>query len=320
MIYLFIFFFCGYRYLSSSPTDKKLALLLQSVQWISMDSLKQPHKEAEINQNKYQPILYHSSSYYGCKPEETYLIQYTSGATAIPKPVVITAGAAAHNVRAARKAYDLNPNDVIVSWLPQYHDCGLMFLLLTVITGATCVLTSPISFITRPTTWLHLITAFKATCTPVPSFTLPLVLKRVKEESPWIRGLDLRSMRNLILINEPIYRSAVEEFVDVFKAVGLDPGCVSPSYGLAENCTFVSTAWCGGGDRRWWFPTMPSYRKLLPSARLKDRWCREIEVVVVNGETGEVVEDGVEGEIWVSSPSNASGYFLHYFTTLSIYL
>ncbi|KGN62605.1 uncharacterized protein LOC105434645 [Cucumis sativus] len=295
-----------FRYISSSA-DKKLALLLKGVRWISMESLKQPHKESELNQHKHQSSFYHSSSYSGCNPDDPYLIQYTSGATAISKAVVITAGAAAHNVRAARKAYDLNPNDLIVSWLPQYHDCGLMFLLLTVITGATCVLTSPISFVTQPITWLHLITAFKATCTPVPSFTLPLVLKRVGYSSGRAGNLDLRSLRNLILINEPIYRSTVEEFVEVFKTVGLDPGCVSPSYGLAENCTFVSTAWCGGGG----FPAMPSYRQLLPSGRLRDGMCKEIEVVVVNEETGEVVEDGVEGEIWVSSPSNALGYLGH---------
>lgn len=305
-IYLCVYIYI-YRYISSSPADEKLALLLKSVQWISMESLKEPHKESELNQHKHHSFSHHSSSYSGCNPDDPYLIQYTSGATAISKPVVITAGAAAHNVRAARKAYDLNPNDVIVSWLPQFHDCGLMFLLLTVITGATCVLTSPISFVTQPITWLHLITAFKATCTPVPSFTLPLVLKRVGNYSSGRAGnLDLRSLRNLILINEPIYRSTVEEFVDVFKAVGLDPGCVSPSYGLAENCTFVSTAWCGGGG----FPAMPSYRKLLPSGRLRDGMCKEIEVVVVNEETGEVVEDGVEGEIWISSPSNALGNFL----------
>ncbi|XP_022997536.1 uncharacterized protein LOC111492429 [Cucurbita maxima] len=307
-----------FRYLSSSQIDGKLALLLQSVQWISMETLRtctaaEADQVVSVISSKDRPFFYHSnSSYYGCKPEEPYLIQYTSGATGIPKPVVVTAGAAAHNVRAARKAYDLNPNDVIVSWLPQYHDCGLMFLLLTVVSGATCVLTSPISFVTRPITWLHLITTFKATCTPVPSFTLPLVLKRVKEETPPGGDLDLCCLRNLILINEPVYRSGVEEFVDVFKAVGLNPGCVSPSYGLAENSTFVSTAWSGGeGGLRRCFPAMPSYRKLLPCARLTDGSSAEIEVVVVNGETGEMVDDGVEGEIWISSPSNASGYLGH---------
>ena len=67
---------------------------------------------------------------------------------------------------------------MIVSWLPQYHDCGLMFLLLTVVSGATCVLASPDAFLRRPRLWLELISEFRATCTPVPSFALPLVLKR----------------------------------------------------------------------------------------------------------------------------------------------
>ena len=83
-----------------------------------------------------------SLPYNGCRPNELYLIQYTSGATGIPKPVPVTAGAAAHYVRVARKAYDIYPNTVIFSWLPRYHDCGLQFLLLTIISGATSVLAS----------------------------------------------------------------------------------------------------------------------------------------------------------------------------------
>ena len=180
--------------------------------------------------------------YNGCKPDAHYLIQYTSGATRIPKPVLVTAGSAAHNVRTARKAYDLHPNSVIVSWLPQYHDCGLMFLLLTIVSGATCVLTSPGAFVNRPRLWLELITEFKATCTPVPSFTLPLVVKRGGVEKG-SSSINLWSLRNLIIINEPIYKASVEEFLHVFKPFGLNPSSISPSYGLAENCTFVSTAW-----------------------------------------------------------------------------
>lgn len=263
-----------------------------------MESLKKPKELEEPDYSKFC-----HSSYRGCKPEEPYLIQYTSGATGPPKAVVVSAGAAAHNVRAARRAYDLHPDAVIVSWLPQYHDCGLMFLLLTVTCGATCVLTSPGRFVGSPMTWLHLVTAFRATCTPVPCFALPLVVKRAKENPGVAGGVNLGSLRNLILINEPIYRSAVEEFVEMFGAAGLEPGCVAPSYGLAENCTFVSTAWRKG----WWFPAMPSHRKLLPCGWVGGE-DEEIVVAVVNGETGEVVDDDVEGEIWVSSPSNASGF------------
>ncbi|KAL2520946.1 putative fatty-acid--CoA ligase fadD25 [Forsythia ovata] len=286
------------QYLSSS-TNKRLSEQLQKLQWIPIEKIKAG--KVNVQQNL--------SSYNGCKPDDLYLIQYTSGATGIPKPVLLTAGAATHNVRTARKAYDLHPNSVIVSWLPQYHDCGLMFLLLTVISGATCVLTSPNAFINRPRLWLELITEYKATCTPVPSFTLPLVVKRGGVKTGTI-PISLGSMKNLIIINEPIYKAATEEFIDVFKPFGLNPACISPSYGLAENCTFVSTAWRSGNHGNF-----PIYKKLLPSARLqassRDDGEEDMEIIVVNEDTHEPVYDGIEGEIWISSPSNATGYLGH---------
>jgi acyl-CoA synthetase (AMP-forming)/AMP-acid ligase II len=247
------------------------------------------------------------------------LVQYTSGATGIPKPVLVTAGSAAHNVRAARKAYDLHPNSIIVSWLPQFHDCGLMFLLLTLVSGATCVLTSPAAFVNRPRLWLELISEFKATCSTSSSIlqaaTVPLVVKRGGIDKGTL-PINLWSLENLIIINEPIYRAPVEEFVRVFKPFGLNPSCISPSYGLAENCTFVSTAWrsSGNGGNSATFPNIPTHNKLLPSARLASRCTNEEEdmnIIVMNEETQEPVEDGIEGEIWVSSPSNASGYLGH---------
>ncbi|XP_006654837.2 putative fatty-acid--CoA ligase fadD25 [Oryza brachyantha] len=272
----------------------RLTAMLRSLRWLSVDELE--HGGA----NGAAPVR-------GCEPEDAYLIQYTSGATGVPKPVVITAGAAAHNVRAARKAYDMHPGSVVVSWLPQYHDCGLMFLLLTVVAGATCVLASPDAFVRRPRLWLELVAEFKATCTPVPSFALPLVLRRGRSPDERRPPLELGSLENLILINEPIYKSCVDEFVAEFRRDGLHAASISPSYGLAENCTFVSTAW------RSRCVDLPPYRKLLPSARLSrvadDE--PEIEIAVVDEETCEPVEDGVEGEIWVRSPSNGSGYLGH---------
>ncbi|XP_073126880.1 uncharacterized protein [Henckelia pumila] len=287
------------EYVSSNPScSNRLSGLLQMIEWIPVEEIK-----GKIHRKQWD-----FSRYSGCKADDVYLIQYTSGATGIPKPVLVTAGAAAHNVRTARKAYDLHPNSVIVSWLPQYHDCGLMFLLLTIVSGATCVLMSPKSFLKRPRLWLELISEYKATCTPVPSFTLPLVLKRggVGRGSSCI---SLESMKNLIIINEPVYKALVDEFVDAFGPFGLKPSCISPSYGLAENCTFVSTAWRSGDDEK-----LPVYKSLLPSARLTfsvEEAEEEIQIIVVNEETQELVNDGIEGEIWISSPSNASGYLDH---------
>jgi acyl-CoA synthetase (AMP-forming)/AMP-acid ligase II len=272
---------------------------LMSLNWVSVDRLERWPAVASTVAATGDGV------YEGCGPRETYLVQYTSGATGDPKPVVVTAGAAAHNARAARKAYDLRPGSVVVSWLPQYHDCGLMFLLLTVVSGATCVLTSASAFVRRPRLWLELISEFKATCTPVPSFALPLVLRRGRSEHG-TRPLQLQTLRNLILVNEPIYKSPVDEFLEEFGPAGLRASSISPSYGLAENCTFVSTAWRGTEV------TLPSYKKLLPSARLPQpsllTEAPDVEIVVVDAETGKLVEDGVEGEIWLSSPSNGSGY------------
>ncbi|KAK2660540.1 hypothetical protein Ddye_007073 [Dipteronia dyeriana] len=303
------------QYISSSSNNKKFAQLLQNLRWISTDDVK-AGKRIDVDSNSSSNLLYN-----GSKTDEVYLIQYTSGATGIPKPVLVTAGSAAHNVRTARRAYDLNPNSVIVSWLPQYHDCGLMFLLLTIVSGATCVLTSPSAFVTRPRLWLELITKFKATCTPVPSFTFPLVVKRGGIDKG-TSLINLWSLKNLIIINEPIYKKSVEEFVNVFKQFGLNPSSISPSYGLAENCTFVSTAWNSATN----FQDIPCHNKLLPSARLAssrheeyEQENEDMEIVVVNEDTYEPVEDGIEGEIWVSSPSNASGYLGHPFLTREIF-
>ncbi|KQK04653.1 hypothetical protein BRADI_2g14920v3 [Brachypodium distachyon] len=282
-------------------SDGRLAATLSGLRWLPVDELERCDDDHASSDNKPPSMVM------GCGPGDAYLVQYTSGATGPPKPVVVAAGSAAHNVRAARRAYDLGPNSMVVSWLPQYHDCGLMFLLLTVVSGATCVLASPDAFLRRPRLWLELVTEFSATCTPVPSFALPLVLKR---GGPGRRPVQLGSLRNLILINEPIYKASVDEFVMAFSvAAGLRADSISPSYGLAENCTFVSTAWKADTTG-----VLPSYKKLLPSARLSSvvaREAPEIEIVVVDEESGEPARDGMEGEVWVSSPSNGSGYLAH---------
>ncbi|CAI9106149.1 OLC1v1005224C1 [Oldenlandia corymbosa var. corymbosa] len=300
---------CMERYISDSNSNNKnhqQSQWLKKLKWIASEDVL-VHRSGL---NPEPPSSSSSSAYNGCKPEDVYLIQYTSGATGIPKPVIVTAAAAAHNVRVARKAYDLHPNSVIVSWLPQYHDCGLMFLLLTVVSGATCVLTSPSLFVQRPRIWLELITSFGATCTPVPSFALPLVLKRGGiADGGATPMINLASLKNLIIINEPIYKALIDEFVKAFRPYGLNPSAVAPSYGLAENCTFVSTAWRTEHQNE----ELPCYQKLLPSARLDSSSDEEeeIEILVVDEETRDPVEDGIEGEIWISSPSNASGYLGH---------
>ncbi|MCO5559097.1 hypothetical protein L7F22_012689 [Adiantum nelumboides] len=246
-----------------------------------------------------------SSGYMGCMDHDVYLVQYTSGATGPPKPTLITAGAAAHNARMARKAYDLSPSSVIVSWLPQYHDCGLMFVHLSIIAGATSILTSPFTFAHNPLTWLGMLSTFRATCTPVPTFALPLVSRKLEHalsKGPLTFPLDLSSLRNLIIVNEPIRKDIVDSFLGRFSKYGLKQASIAPSYGLAENCTFVSTSWT---TQEEFYPT---YNGLLPSARLSNISSDEVDIRVVHMDRLHDVDEGIEGEVWVASPSNANGY------------
>lgn len=147
-----------------------------------------------------------------------------------------------------------------------------------------------------------------STCTPVPSFALPLVLRRGRSAHGRRQSLELGSLRNLILINEPIYKSCVDEFVEEFRRDGLHATSMSTSYSLAENCTFVFTAWrsrCLG---------LPSYKKLLPSARLSRPWPtrdRRSRTSWWTRRQANRWETAWRGEIWVSLPSNASGYHGH---------
>ncbi|GLJ20287.1 hypothetical protein SUGI_0368390 [Cryptomeria japonica] len=288
----------------------EMGILLKKMQWISLVSL------FKANGPEISLINGGENKYSGCREEDLYLIQYTSGATGNPKPVMITAGSAAHNVREARKAYDLEPWSVIVSWLPQYHDCGLMFLLLTIVSAATCILTSPFMFIKRPTLWLEMVSKYKATCTPVPSFALPLVQNYMSSGSKGESHikLNLETLRNLIVINEPIYGTVVESFVKKFSVYGLSASAMAPSYGLAENCTFVSTAWGPNISQT------PTYRGLLPCARICSQLELDIEMIVVDPKTCEEVEAGEEGEIWISSPSNADGYLDNPWLTNEVFL
>ncbi|EFJ19528.1 hypothetical protein SELMODRAFT_111112 [Selaginella moellendorffii] len=243
------------------------------------------------------------------RAEDLFLIQYTSGSTGAPKPVMISAGAAAHNARAARRAYDLQPSSIIVSWLPLYHDCGLMFILLTITCGATSFLSSPFSFSKRPWLWLEMLSKFKATCTVVPAFALPLVESKLVQDNsfpdPKARHLqlDLSHLESLILVNEPILAASVNSFLKSFSRFGLRKDSIAPSYGLAENSTFVCTAWKKSGD-------FPVYQDLLPSGKISSAHddLQEMNLRVVDPGTSKEVPDGEEGEVWISSPSMGSGY------------
>ena len=162
------------------------------------------------------------------------LVQYTSGSTGDPKGVVLTHANLLANIRAMGEAMDVTPSDVFVSWLPLYHDMGLIGAWLgSLYFAVPLVVMSPLAFLVRPETWLWAIHRHRATLSAAPNFAFELCLRRV--EDTMIAGLDLGSLRMIANGSEAVAPETVRRFAARFAAYGFRPEAMGPVYGLAEN-------------------------------------------------------------------------------------
>jgi 1-acyl-sn-glycerol-3-phosphate acyltransferase len=168
------------------------------------------------------------------RSSDTALLQYTSGSTGDPKGVVLSHANLLANIRAMGQAGDIQPTDVFVSWLPLYHDMGLIgSWLLSLYFGIPFVVMSPLAFLTRPARWLWAIHEHGGTVSGGPNFGYELCLRRIDDRD--LEGLDLRSWRLAFNGAEPVSPSTVTRFAERFADVGLRPGVITPVYGLAES-------------------------------------------------------------------------------------
>ena len=168
------------------------------------------------------------------KPEDTAFLQYTSGSTGNPKGVVLSHANLLANIRALGKAVDVRPDDVIISWLPLYHDMGLIGTWLAGLYFAVpVVLMSPHDFFARPRRWLWAIHRYRGTLSPAPNFAYEICLNRIDDDE--LEGLDLSSWRGAFNGAEPVSAATLEKFCERFTAYGLRPEVLTPVYGLAEN-------------------------------------------------------------------------------------
>ncbi|HEX6052817.1 MAG TPA: AMP-binding protein, partial [Gemmatimonadaceae bacterium] len=166
-------------------------------------------------------------------PGDLALIQYTSGSTGDPKGVCLTYANLLANIRAIGSGVDVRPTDVGASWLPLYHDMGLIGTWLSsIVWGIPLALMSPLFFLARPERWLWAIHRHRATLSAAPNFAYELCLRKVRDEA--IEGLDLSSWRCALNGSEPVSPSTVERFARRFEPYGFDPKAMMPVYGLAE--------------------------------------------------------------------------------------
>ncbi len=227
-------------------------------------------------------------------------LQYTSGSTAVPKGVVVTHGNILSNLADLDGGWRHDEASTIVSWLPAFHDMGLVYgLLMPIYARIPCILMPPVVFLQRPVRWLQAITRFRGTHAAAPNFAYDHCARRVKTEDH--ASLDLASWRVAVNGAEPVRPDTIDRFCSTFAGAGFKRATFAPGYGLAEATLKVTAARSGDG------PTVESFdgRTLVACGAP----ILETVVSIVDPSTGAVVAAGETGEIWVGGPSVAAGYW-----------
>ena len=167
--------------------------------------------------------------------EDLAFIQYTSGSTGNPKGVMLTHNNLLANLRSMGQPFQMgHRHDVFVSWLPLYHDMGLIGAWLgSLYFSMELVLMSPLRFLIRPERWLQAVSKYKGTLSASPNFGYELARMRIKDEA--LEGLDLSSWRVAANGAEAVLQTTITGFAERFRPYGFDPKIMRPVYGLAEN-------------------------------------------------------------------------------------
>ncbi|NLX10195.1 MAG: fatty acyl-AMP ligase [Chloroflexi bacterium] len=173
------------------------------------------------------------------QPQDTAFLQHSSGSTGLQKGIMLAHGAVLNQVAAYSAAINLQPDDVIVSWLPLYHDMGLIAgFIMPVIQGLHLVLMSPFHWVREPAILLHAIDTYRGTLCWLPNFAYNFLAARVRPSA--LEGLDLSSLRAVINCSEPVRADSHEVFLERYQPYGLRPDALATCYAMAEN-TFAVT-------------------------------------------------------------------------------
>lgn len=277
----------------------------QTMQWVDTESV-----DLELAEQWQDPEITSDTLAY---------LQYTSGSTSTPKGVMLTHWNLIHHLAYLQRACGYTPESVTVTWMPYFHDYGLVEgMMEPLYNGSHCYIMSPFSFVKQPLRWLEAISNYKATHSQAPNFAYDLCVRRAKPKQ--LSTIDLSSWEAAGNAAEPINPKVMESFYETFSTCGFRWNAFAPCYGLAEDtllvsakpkltdpvlCTVDATA------------LVEKNRVVKPSGDETNvraypscgRLVCETKVAIVNPETLTKCATDEVGEIWVSDPSVAQGYW-----------
>lgn len=263
--------------------------------WLATDRLQSSNPDLWV-----PPVL---------APDSLAFLQYTSGSTGNPKGVMVSHGNLMANQKIIRKAFDHTQETVVVGWLPLYHDMGLIGnVLQPLYLGATAVLMSPLAFLEQPVRWLQAISKFRATTSGGPNFAYELCILKITPEQK--RELDLSCWALAFNGSEPVRAATLAQFSDAFAECGFRQQAFFPCYGLAESTLFVTGHRSTDGTQlKYAGGSQPEKQQYSQNQVSCGHAWDDHAICVVNPETRILCADGEEGEIWITGPSVAQGYW-----------
>ncbi|MEZ6134224.1 MAG: fatty acyl-AMP ligase [Pirellulaceae bacterium] len=230
-----------------------------------------------------------------CSADTIAFLQYTSGSTAAPRGVAVSHGNIVHNLFCIQQVSAHETANVLVSWLPTYHDMGLFAgVLFPLFNCCPSYLMSPTAFLQKPVRWLQAISTFRGTNSGGPNFAFDMCVQKTTAEER--RQLDLSSWQIAYNGAEPVRRATLEAFANAFRECGFRQTSLFPVYGLAESTVFVT------GKP---FSDAQNVDNFVSCGAPGDA----TEIVITHPRDLVEMPSGQVGEIWVRGPSVASGYW-----------
>jgi fatty-acyl-CoA synthase len=308
------------RFLITFRQAESLARLLQPRvaslrDVLNAERLLSPPVKQEPDLKQWRPM---TNLAYSARSDHIAFLQYTSGSTGDPKGVTLTHANLLANIRSIVAGLEVRPDDVVVSWLPLYHDMGLIGAWLApLFFGVPVVVMSPLAFLARPARWLHAIDRHRGTLSPAPNFAYELCIRKIADQE--LDGLDLSSWRAALNGAEPVQASTLERFAARFAPYGFRREAFLPVYGLAEASLAVSVPKVGAGYKvdRVEREALESEDRAIPAGSgdgtalefvSAGKPLPNVEVRIVTAH-GRSLDERVEGRLWFRGPSATSGYY-----------